>query len=99
MSHSLFDFNPFRRCNHLIKYSMSFLPQHSQSVICHSPAVTAKKYDCLMILEPRNMILALALQITMVPYCKPCSMVPVYIMKEKISIETMNMVDLGEKID
>ena len=83
MSHSLFDFNPFRHCNHLIKCCTSFLLQHSQSVICHSPAVTAKKYDCLMILELRNMMLALAFQIIMVTYCKPCSMVPVYLMKEK----------------
>ena len=64
MSHSLFDFNPFRHCNHLIKCYMSFLPRHSQSVICHSPVVTVKKYDCLMILDPRNMMLGLALQIT-----------------------------------
>lgn len=97
MSHSLLDFNPFRHCNHLIKCYMRFLLQHSQSVICHSLAVTAIKYDCLMILEPRNMMLGLAFQIKMLLYCKPCSMVPVYIMKEKISIETTDMEDFGEK--
>lgn len=86
VSHSLRDFNPFRRCNHLIKCSMSFLPEHSQSVICHSLAVTAIKYDCLMILESRNMLLGLAFQITMVPYCKPCSMVLMHIRKEKVSM-------------
>lgn len=84
MSHSLLDFNPFRHCNHLIKCYMSFLPQHSQSVICHSLAVTAIKYDCLMILELRNMMLGLAFQITMIPYCKPRSMVTVYIMEKEI---------------
>lgn len=95
MSHSLLDFNPFRHCNHLIKCYASFLSQHSQSVICHSLAVTNIKYDCLMILEPRNMMLGLAFQITTAPYSKAYRMVFMYIILFIIYLLFMYLLILG----